>query len=71
MEAEVDVNLLVNAFVQKIAILHKDNAFLEAKYQTLLKEYHDLVEIKNELQQELNGKNQWSPQVDKNLLIIL
>jgi len=58
MEAEVDVNLLVNAFVQKIAILHKDNAFLEAKYQTLLKEYHDLVEIKNELQQELNGKNQ-------------
>lgn len=58
MEAEVDINLLVNTFVQKIAILHKDNAFLEAKYQTLLKEYNDLVEIKNELQQELDGRNQ-------------
>jgi len=57
MEAEVDINLLVNTFVQKIAILHKDNAFLEAKYQTLLKEYNDLVEVKNELQQELDGRN--------------
>jgi len=57
MEAEVDINLLVNSFVQKIALLHKENAFLDAKYQTLIKEYNDLVEVKNELQQELDGRN--------------
>lgn len=58
METEVDINILVNSFVQKIAILHKENAFLEAKYQTLIKEHNELVAIKNELQQELDSKKQ-------------
>lgn len=58
MEAEVDINILVNTLVQKIAALHRENAFLEAKYQTLAKEYHEIVDIKNELQQELASKNQ-------------
>lgn len=56
MEAEVDINILVNSFVQKIAILHKENAFLEAKYQSLLREYNEVIAIKNELQQELDSK---------------
>lgn len=58
MEAEVDINILVNSFVQKIAILYKENAFLEAKYQSLLKEYNEVINIKNELQQELDTKKQ-------------
>lgn len=58
MEVEVDINYLVNSFVQKIAALHKENAFLDAKYQALLKEYHELVDIKNELQTELASKEQ-------------
>lgn len=58
METEVDINILVNSFVQKIAILHKENAFLEAKYQSLLREYNEAIAIKNELQQELDSKNQ-------------
>lgn len=58
METEVDINILVNSFVQKIAILHKENAFLEAKYQSLLREYNEAIAIKNELQQELDSKKQ-------------
>lgn len=58
MEAEVDINILVNSFVQKIALLHKENAFLEAKYQSLLKEYSEVVTMKNELQQELDTRGQ-------------
>ncbi|WJZ47969.1 hypothetical protein [Synechococcus phage DSL-LC03] len=58
MEAEVDINILVNTLVQKIAMLHKENAFLEAKYQTLIKEHNEAIAIKNELQQELDSKNQ-------------
>jgi hypothetical protein len=57
MESEIDVNILVNTFVQRIANLYKENTFLEAKYQSLLKEYNEILEVKNELQQELANTN--------------
>jgi len=53
MEPEIDINILVNLFVQKLAAIQKENTFLEAKYQTLLKEYYEVVEVKNDLQTEL------------------
>lgn len=53
MEPEMDINILVNMFVQKLAAIQKENIFLEAKYQTLLKEYNELVKVKTNIQTEL------------------
>lgn len=64
MEAEIDINLLINIFVQKNALLQKENAILEAKYQSLLSDYMELKENNNELQKEISQK--WNHQVDKN-----
>ena len=47
--SEVDVNLLVNLYHQKIAQLSNQNILLEAKLQTLTK---DFAEEKNALLEE-------------------
>ena len=47
--SEVDVNLLVNLYHQKIAQLSNQNILLEAKLQTLAK---DFAEEKNVLLEE-------------------
>ena len=56
METEVDINILIGVFIQKNALLQKENAFLEAKYQTLLKEYEEVREINNSLQSQISVK---------------
>ena len=54
MNPEVDINVLVKTFSERVTVLYRDNVVLEAKYQSLLNDYNELVQIKNELQEEIN-----------------
>jgi len=54
MNPEVDINVLVKAFSERVTALYRDNIVLEAKYQSLLNDYNELVQTKNELQEEIN-----------------
>jgi predicted nuclease with TOPRIM domain len=44
MNTEVDVNILINIYNQKLSTLSNQNTLLEAKLQTLKKDYEDLQE---------------------------
>jgi predicted nuclease with TOPRIM domain len=57
MNSEIDINILVKTFSDRMMNLYKDNAILEAKYQSLLQDYVELQETKNELQTEINKIN--------------
>ena len=46
---EVDVNVLIKLYNQKLASLTNQNVLLEAKLQTLTQDYHSLEEKYNEL----------------------
>ena len=54
MNPEVDINVLVKTFSERVTALYRDNVVLEAKYQSLLNDYNELIQIKNELQEEIN-----------------
>lgn len=54
MNPEVDINVLVKTFSERVTVLYRDNVVLEAKYQSLLNDYNELVQTKNELQEEIN-----------------
>lgn len=41
MNSEVDVNILVNVYNQKISALTNQNILLEAKIQSILKDYEE------------------------------
>ena len=57
MNSEVDVNILVNLYNQKISTLTNQNILLEAKLQSLIK---DFEEKKNQLLTEnLNLQNKY------------
>lgn len=56
MKHEIDVNVLMNTLTDKMTLLYKENAILEAKYQSLLVAFNELNEINNELQEEINSK---------------
>jgi len=57
MNSEVDVNILVNLYNQKISTLTNQNILLEAKLQSLIK---DFEEEKNQLLTEnLNLQNKY------------
>jgi hypothetical protein len=57
--SEVDVNLLVNLYHQKIAQLSNQNILLEAKLQTLTKDFAEeknaLLEENLEIQEKYNA----------------
>ena len=57
MNNEIDINILVKTFSDRMMNLYKDNAVLEAKYQSLLQDYNELMNTKNELQIEINKSN--------------
>lgn len=54
MNHEIDINVLVKTFSERMTVLYRDNAVLEAKYQSLLNDYNELAQTKNELQEEIN-----------------
>lgn len=47
--SEVDVNVLVKLYNQKLSFLTNQNVLLEAKIQTLSQDYFELQEKYNEL----------------------
>jgi len=49
MNSEVDVNILINIYNQKLATLTNQNTLLEAKLQTLKTDYADLQERYDDL----------------------
>jgi hypothetical protein len=57
-DSEVDVNVLMRLYNQKLATLTNQNILLEAKLQTLsddfAQEKNELLEINNDLQNEIN-----------------
>ena len=52
-DVQVDVNVLVKTFSDRMTSLYKDNAILEAKFQSLVQDYHQILEDKRELQAEI------------------
>lgn len=55
MNSEVDINLLVTIYNQKISALTNQNILLEAKLQTLMKDYE---EEKNSLLLKISELNE-------------
>jgi hypothetical protein len=47
--SEVDVNVLIKLYNQKLSLLTNQNVLLEAKIQTLSQDYFELQEKYNEL----------------------
>jgi len=52
-DVQVDVNVLVKTLSDKMTSLYKENALLEAKFQSLIQDYHQILEDKRELQAEI------------------
>ena len=50
MNEEVDVNSLIALYNQKVSQLSNQNILLEAKLQTLIKDFQELKEKYNETQ---------------------
>jgi len=57
MNSEVDVNILVNLYHQKISALTNQNILLEAKLQSLTKDFEDQKNIL--LTENLNIQNKY------------
>ncbi len=57
MNSEVDVNILVNLYNQKISALTNQNILLEAKLQSLTKDFEDQKNIL--LTENLNIQNKY------------
>lgn len=52
-DVQLDVNVLVKTLSDKMTSLYKENALLEAKFQSLIQDYHQILEDKRELQAEI------------------
>ena len=50
MNSEVDVNILINHYHKKLATLVNQNILLEAKMESMTKDYMDLKQKFDELQ---------------------
>ena len=57
MNNEVDVNILVNLYNQKISVLTNQNIILEAKLQSLTKDFEEQKSVL--LIENLNLKNKY------------
>lgn len=57
MNSEVDVNILVNLYNQKISVLTNQNILLEAKLQSLTKDFEEQKNVL--LTENLNLQNKY------------
>ena len=55
MNSEVDVNILINHYHKKLATLVNQNILLEAKMESMTKDYMDLKQKFDELQSPKRG----------------
>ena len=67
MNSEVDVNILINHYHKKLSTLINQNILLEAKMESMTKDYMDLQKNLLELEEEAKKKEKkWVNQpVDK------
>ena len=59
MNSEVDVNILINHYHKKLATLVNQNILLEAKMESMSKDYMDLKKKFDELQSPKRGIKKW------------
>ena len=55
MNSEVDVNILINHYHKKLSTLVNQNILLEAKMESMTKDYMDLKQKFDELQSPKRG----------------
>ena len=66
MNSEVDVNILINHYHKKLSTLVNQNILLEAKIESMTKDYMDLKQKFDALQSPKRGIKKWVNQpVDK------
>ena len=66
MNSEVDVNILINHYHKKLSTLVNQNILLEAKMESMSKDYMDLKQKFDALQSPKRGIKKWVNQpVDK------
>ena len=66
MNSEVDVNILINHYHKKLSTLVNQNILLEAKMESMTKDYMDLKQKFDELQSPKREIKKWVNQpVDK------
>ena len=56
MNSEVDVNILINHYHKKLSTLVNQNILLEAKIESMTKDYMDLQKNLLELEEEVKKK---------------
>jgi len=59
MNSEVDVNILINHYHKKLSTLINQNILLEAKMESMAKDYMSLKEQFEELQKPKRGIKKW------------
>ena len=42
MNPEVDINILMQTFTDRMSTLYRENVILDAKYKSLLKDYNEI-----------------------------
>mgnify|MGYP005644158977 FL=1 len=66
MNSEVDVNILINHYHKKLSTLVNQNILLEAKIESMTKDYMDLQKQLLELEEVQKKEKKWVNQpVDK------
>ena len=66
MNSEVDVNILINHYHKKLSTLINQNILLEAKIESMTKDYMDLQKQLLELEEVQKKEKKWGNQpVDK------
>ena len=60
MNSEVDVNILINHYHKKLSTLVNQNILLEAKMESMSKDYMLLKEQFDELQKSKRGIKKWA-----------
>ena len=66
MNSEVDVNILINHYHKKLSTLVNQNILLEAKMESMTKDYMDLQKQVLQLEEDKKKEKKWVNQpVDK------
>ena len=60
MNSEVDVNILINHYHKKLSTLVNQNILLEAKMESMTKDYMDLQQKFDALQSPKRGIKKWA-----------
>ena len=60
MNSEVDVNILINHYHKKLSTVVNQNVLLEAKVESITKEYIDLQQRMLKLEEDKKKEKKWA-----------